>query len=181
MFGRPRGSLGRLGGVIMARTNRRCAVWVVDLLCIQPNDRVLEVGFGPGVGIELLSKAVPTGYVAGVDASMEMVDQATARNAQAIESGRVELRHGCAENIPFEDNTFDKILAINSMQVWPDVVAGLREMQRVLKAGGKIALGFTPYSGRSKNGVAETLKVSGFVEAGIVESDIGFCAMALKP
>jgi len=46
MFGRPRGALGRLGGLIMARTNQPCAVWVIGLLDIQPNDRVLEVGSG---------------------------------------------------------------------------------------------------------------------------------------
>jgi hypothetical protein len=51
MFGRPQGLLGKLGGIIMARMNSECATWVIDLLHIQPNDKVLEVGFGPGVGI----------------------------------------------------------------------------------------------------------------------------------
>jgi hypothetical protein len=49
MFGRPQGFLGRLGGRVMARTNRNCASWVVGLLEVQPNDKVLEVGFGPGI------------------------------------------------------------------------------------------------------------------------------------
>lgn len=48
MFGRPRGLLGRLGGRIMARTNENCGAWAIDLLEIRPDDRVLEVGFGPG-------------------------------------------------------------------------------------------------------------------------------------
>jgi hypothetical protein len=61
MFGRPRGVLGRLGGVIMARMNQQCAAWVIDLLEVQPHDRILEVGFGPGVGIELLAKAASEG------------------------------------------------------------------------------------------------------------------------
>src|ERR1700704_5474729 len=47
-FGRPKGVLGRLGGIVMARTNQTCAAWVIDLLAIQRNDKVLEVGFGPG-------------------------------------------------------------------------------------------------------------------------------------
>jgi ubiquinone/menaquinone biosynthesis C-methylase UbiE len=41
----------------------------------------------------------------------------------------------------FEDDTFDKALAINSMQVWADAMAGLREIRRVLKSGGRVALG----------------------------------------
>ena len=181
MFGHPHGALGRLGGVIMARTNRKCAAWVIELLEVLPNDKILEVGFGPGVGIELLNRSTLAGYVAGVDPSKEMVEAATARNGKAIESGHVDLRIGSVDRLPFDGNTFDKALAINSMQVWPDAVAGLREIQRVLKADCKIALGFTPYSGQSKNGVPEKLAAAGFVNTCIMESDSGFCALAVKP
>jgi ubiquinone/menaquinone biosynthesis C-methylase UbiE len=78
-----------------------------------------------------------------------MLQQATTRNMQAIKSGRVDLRFGSVEHLPFRDNTFDKVFvfAINSMQVWPDIPASLREVRRVMKSGGRIALGFTPYSG----------------------------------
>jgi ubiquinone/menaquinone biosynthesis C-methylase UbiE len=174
MFGRPKGILGRLGGIIMARANRQCAAWVIDLLGIQPNDRVLEVGFGPGVGIQLLVRSVSGGYIAGVDPSEEMVQQAKARNVKAIESGRVDLRYGSVESLSFEDNTFDKALAINSMQVWPDAGAGLREMGRTLKPGGRIALGFTPYSGQSKSGLPEMLTAAAFTEAQVAEIELGF-------
>lgn len=181
MFGRPRGVLGRLGGLIMARTNESCAAWVIGLLDIQPQDRVIEVGFGPGVAVQLMTRLTPAGFVAGVDASKEMVGQATARNVKAVESRRVELQHGSVENLPFTDNSFDKALAINSMQVWPDATAGLREMRRVMKTGGKIALGFTPYSGRSKDGISDMLKTAGFANTCIVESERGFCVLGLKP
>jgi SAM-dependent methyltransferase len=87
MFGRPKGILGRLGGFILARTKRDFTEWVIYLLEIQPDDKVLEVGFGPGVGIEILASAVSTGYIAGVDYSKEMVEQARVRNAKAIETG----------------------------------------------------------------------------------------------
>jgi ubiquinone/menaquinone biosynthesis C-methylase UbiE len=180
MFGRPRGVLGRLGGVIMARSNRACAEWVIGLLEVEPSDRVLEVGFGPGVAIELLARGAAQ-HVAGVDPSMEMVEQATARNAAVFASGNVELRQGSVDRLPFADATFDKALAINSMQVWPDAVAGLRELCRVLKRGGRIALGFTPYSGQPKTGVAGALVAAGFTEARIVESETAFCAIARHP
>ena len=181
MFGRPKGILGRLGGIIMARTNQPCAAWVIDLLGIQPHDSVLEVGFGPGVGIELLARSVSEGYIAGVDPSEEMVEQARARNVNAMESSRVDLRYGSVERLPFEDNTFTKALAINSMQVWPDAVAGLREMRRVMTPGGSIALGFTPYSGQSKGGLPEMLTAAGLTEAHVVEAEEGFCALAIAP
>jgi ubiquinone/menaquinone biosynthesis C-methylase UbiE len=180
-FGRPQGVLGRLGGIIMARMNADCGAWISDLLEVGPNDSVLEVGFGPGVVIQRLSKLAAAGHVAGIDQSREMVDQARARNATAIQSGRVDLWHGSVDSLPFDDNSFDKALAINSMQVWPDAVAGLREMRRVMKPGGGIALGFTPHSGQANKGLSETLIAAGFTKTQVVETGKGFCALATKP
>ena len=113
MFGQPRGLLGRLGGVIMARTNDACGAWVTELLNVASNEMVLEVGFGPGTAIRRLS-ALAT-HVAGVDASREMVAQAKARNAISVKNGRVELRHGSVDDLPFASDTFHKAMAINSM------------------------------------------------------------------
>jgi hypothetical protein len=54
-------------------------------------------------------------------------------------------------------------------------------MRRVMKPGGKIALGFTPYSGQPNKGLAEALTAAGFRDAHVVEADKGFCALATKP
>jgi ubiquinone/menaquinone biosynthesis C-methylase UbiE len=181
MFGRPTGRLGRLGGIIMARANRQFARWVIGLLDIQPHDHVLEVGFGPGVGIEILAELAPAGHIAGVDYSAEMVQQARARNMQAIEAGLVDLRQGTVERLPFADNPFDKALAINSMQVWPDPVVGLRAIQRVLKVGGRCAMGFTRHSRQPGAEVTDLLAAAGFTEARLVQTTQGFCVLANKP
>ena len=182
MFGRPSGLLGRLGGRMMARTNAAWGIKVGTLLQVAPTDSVLEVGFGPGVVIDHLSKLAGAGRVSGIDPSPEMFAQARARNSSAIRGGRVELRQGSVESLPFGDNSFDKALAINSMQVWPDAVAGLREIRRVLKPAGRIALAFTPYSGRSKEGLIELLQAAGFAETRLVEEQgAGFCVLATKP
>jgi ubiquinone/menaquinone biosynthesis C-methylase UbiE len=83
--------------------------------------------------------------------------------------------------MPFPDERFDKALAINSMQAWPDARPGLREIQRVLKHGGNVALGFTVNSGQSKEGVAELLTAAGFAHARIVVRSKLFCVIATKP
>src|SRR5215475_15288635 len=103
MFGHPNGILGRLGGVIMARVNRDAAAQIIELLNVRPDDKVLEIGFGPGVAIQLLLHRVPAVSVAGIDYSQEMVRQAAALNAAALRNRRVDLRYGSVERLPFAD------------------------------------------------------------------------------
>jgi len=160
--------------------NRDAATEIIQMLDIRPDDKLLEVGFGPGVAIQLLLDRVPAGSVAGIDYSQEMVRQAAARNAAALRNRRVDLRYGSVERLPFADEAFDKALAINSMQAWPDARAGLREIQRVLKRGGSVALGFTVNSGQRKEAVAESLTAAGFVQAQIVDGSNLLCAIATK-
>ncbi len=143
-FGHPRGPLGRLGGMIMARSTGPRNAWILSLLDIHGDDRILEVGFGPGVVIQSLAARATEGVIAGIDTSPLMVQQASRRNAQAIRDGRVHLQQGSALALPFEDASFTTAFSINSVQLWPDSFAGAKEMQRVLKPRGLIAIALQP-------------------------------------
>jgi ubiquinone/menaquinone biosynthesis C-methylase UbiE len=151
-FGHPRGVLGKLGGIVMARMNLKIYHWAIELLEVGPSDRILEIGFGPGVGIRLLASAVSSGRVAGVDASEEMLEQASVRNVNSLGTGRGDLQQASVESLPFKDASFDKVLAVNSMRVWPDAIAGLREIRRVPKPDGRVVLGFSTLFWTSKGG-----------------------------
>jgi ubiquinone/menaquinone biosynthesis C-methylase UbiE len=180
MFGCPAGLLGWFGGLILARSNREAAAIAIDLLAVQAGDAVLEIGFGPGVAIEILARRARPGHTAGVDPSAEMVRQATNRNAQAIRGGRVDLRRAAADRLPFADATFDKVLAVNSMQLWPDAAAGMREVRRVLKPGGQVVLAFTPFAGQSDAAVAAAIEAAGFTAPRIVEREGLRCAIVSR-
>lgn len=143
-FARPQGLLGRLGGTIMARSSGLRNEWIISLLDVQRDNRILEVGFGPGVVIQSLATKAQEGFIAGIDASPLMVQQASKLNAQTIRNGRLHLQQGSALALPYEDASFDTALTINSVQIWPDSLAGVKEMQRVLKPGGLIALALQP-------------------------------------
>jgi ubiquinone/menaquinone biosynthesis C-methylase UbiE len=161
-FGRPRGVLGRLVGHFMAAQNKERSLWVLSLLDIRPTDRVLEVGFGSGADIRRISQLAKDGFVAGIDHSEVMVRQARSRNSAAIKAGRVELRHASASRIPYPDGSFDKVFSINSVQFWEDKAATLRDLRRVLKPGGVIAIALLP---RSKGATAETSRQAGITLA----------------
>lgn len=155
-FRRPEGVFGRLTGVLMTRTNRDLNDWTVELLDIRTTDHVLEVGFGPGLTVQKISEMVPEGKVCGVDYSETMVRQASKRNAAAIEAGRVELRHGNVSSLPFEDDTFDKVLAVNVIYFLPDPTSCLEELRRVMKPGGRIAVYVTAKEDMAKLKVTQT-------------------------
>lgn len=178
-FGRPRGVLGRLGGYLMARSNRDTAVWLIDLLDVQTSDQVLEIGFGPGVAIELLSQEVVEGKLAGIDISEEMVFMARKRNQEAITLGKVELRHASVMALPYEANQFSKVLSINSMQLWPNAETGLKEIYRVMRPGGTIALGFTSHARPrpAQDEIVAVLAASGFKHARIETKEEMVCVL----
>lgn len=145
-FGRPRGLSGYVAGCIMALrpSNRRRNQWVVSLLDVQPAERVLEIGFGPGIAIKALGRIATKGLVYGVDHSEIMLRQATKRNSAAIRAGRVRLSCGSVSSLPSFDEPLDAIMAVNSMGFWPDPRTRLKELWGRLRNGGRIAIASQP-------------------------------------
>ncbi len=132
------GTSGRLAGAVMARLNRDMEDAAVNELDPAPADRVLAVGFGPGVGIAALVPRLPFGFVGGIDPSSAMVEQARRRNRAAVNEGRVQLAAAGAEAIPWPDATFGGALAVNSMQLWQPFDLSLHEIARVLTPGASL-------------------------------------------
>ena len=138
----PTGFVGRLVTRFMTRMTRAHSAWTVEVLDIQPGDHLLEVGFGAGVGIQLLAERTTEGHVAGVDISDTMLEMASARNAGSIAQGRVELVKGDGKTIPYSDGHFDKVCTINTIYVVSEPSQLFAELYRVLKPGGLAAVTF---------------------------------------
>jgi SAM-dependent methyltransferase len=139
-------------------SNVRRNRWVVSLLDVQPSDRILEVGFGPGIAVAALSDLAREGVVFGVDHSDVMVRVARRRNAAAIRAGRVDLRLGAADALPDFGAQLDKVVAVNSMGFWSEPVARLKELRGLLRAGGTIAIASQP---RCPGATADTSSKAG--------------------
>ena len=175
----------------MARSTKQRNAWTVSLLDIGQDDRILEVGCGPGALIQVLAARATKGVVAGVDLSPVMLQQASRRNAEAIREGRVCLQPGSVLALPFEDASFDIALSANSLPFWPDQEAGVKEIRRVLKAGGVIAIILQPIWARTESevkqigaGLLALLSTVGFQQARLefkpMKPIASVCALGIK-
>jgi ubiquinone/menaquinone biosynthesis C-methylase UbiE len=140
-FGQPGGLVGRLVGLVMATrpSNRERNRRTIELLEIQPDDRVLEIGYGPGLAIEWAAERAVRGKVIGVDHSDLMHRQAARRDAHAIEAGLVELHVASVDALPAFTSSFDKVFAVNVHLFWPDPVRVLARLAAVMKPGGPVS------------------------------------------
>ena len=194
-FHRPRGFGGRAAGWVMATrgSNRRRNVWAVGLLDVQPDDRVLELGFGPGIAVGEMARRATNGRVVGVDHSEVMVRQARKRNAAAVRAGRVDLRLGNAESLPAFDESFDKILAVNSLMFWDNPVERLEELRGLLRPGGRVAIAFQPRgpgstddtAAQAGEDIAKQFTGAGFVDVHVETLELqptnAVCVLGVRP
>jgi SAM-dependent methyltransferase len=146
-FHHPRGLTGRAVGWILGSrpSNVRRNRWAVELLDVQPTDRILEIGFGPGVAIEAFASKATSGLVHGIDHSEVMVRMASRRNAAAVRQGRVVLEVGDAEDLArFGPASFDIAFTVNTMMLMADPAAQVDRLREVLRPGGRLALVHQP-------------------------------------
>jgi trans-aconitate methyltransferase len=131
--------------------------WAVEELDIAPDDRILEVGCGPGVAVSLVAQRLGGGSVTGVDRSAHAIDRATQRNAAHVAAGRVELRH--AELAALAGEPFDKVFAVNVNAFWlrPAGVEWAVVMGLLRRPGGVLHLVYETPGAAQVERVAETL------------------------
>ena len=132
---------GWFGSVILRRLLNRMNMAVVEStisrMGLEPHHHILEIGFGGGAALALVSKELITRVVTGVDFSPEMVREAERRFRTEIASGRIRVQLGDIAALPFASATFDRVFTINTIYFWRDTVQGFGEIRRVLKPGGQ--------------------------------------------
>ena len=110
----------------------------IEALRLTPGARVLDVGSGPGLFADEMARVVgPAGCVRGVDISEAMVGIARARCA---DTPWVDFQIADAVSLPFGDEYFDACVSVQTLEFVADVDAALREIHRVLKPGGRLAV-----------------------------------------
>jgi len=121
---------------LLNRMNMAVVQSTLSRIELEPHHHVLEIGFGGGGALVLVSKQLTTGVVTGVDFSPEMVREAERHFRHEIANGRLRVQLGDISVLPFASATFDRVFTINTIYFWPNTLQGLGEIRRVLKPGG---------------------------------------------
>jgi len=181
-FKQPRGVLGHVVGWILAGRGSNLARnrWTVDLLNLGANDRVLEIGCGPGVALELVLARGKGVSAVGIDHSKVMIAQARKRNRGAVKKGRLKLIEGTLEALPADSAPFDKAFSINLIQFVDDKAAFAARVKSLLKPGGVFATTFQPRSAKATRAdaldmaarVSKLLTAAGFTSVRTEELDL---------
>jgi SAM-dependent methyltransferase len=141
---------GRLGKFLIIAMNIRhypLTDWGLSNLSIGKQDTILDIGCGGGGTVHQLAKIATNGKVYGIDFSDESVMVSRMTNKQFIQMGRVEIQQSPVSCLPFSDNKFDLVTAVNTHNYWPDLVSDMQEIFRVLKPGGKFIIIGSVYEG----------------------------------
>lgn len=133
---KPRGRLGSKVGNMMNRANVFLYDFTLDLVKPAKNESILEIGFGNGKFFDKIFARAAGLKITGLDYSLAMLDAAKENNKKVVASGDLSLLLGSSDQLPFADNSFDKIFCINVIYFWDQPQQHLQEIKRVLKPGG---------------------------------------------
>ncbi len=150
----------------------------VDAIYVAPDAFVVDVGCGTGSALRRLAPRVPKGRLVGVDPVPRMLAIARERASTDPNGHRIEFAEAPAERLPLEDGVADLVLAFDSIDHWSDLDAGLREVARVLRPGGRLVVvkdGGLPGGARAERAWRAALGRSGLAvqhEAALAEGDV---------
>lgn len=127
--------------------------WGLSHVDIEESFTILDMGCGGGRTIEKLAAIAAGGMVYAVDYAEGSIAVSRAKNAQLIEAGRVKIRQASVSDLPFPEDKFDLVTAVETQYYWPDLMNDMREILRVLRPGGKLVVIAESYKKGTYNAV----------------------------
>jgi cyclopropane fatty-acyl-phospholipid synthase-like methyltransferase len=132
-FKKPTGLFGNISSNIMIKGNRNKYDTLIKDMDLQSNDQLLEIGYGPGIGIHMITQLCESCSIHGVDFSKLMYKKASNYNKSNIEKGKVQLQYGDYLNISMGQNKYDKIFCLNVIYFWNELYQPFEKTISLLK------------------------------------------------
>jgi ubiquinone/menaquinone biosynthesis C-methylase UbiE len=137
-FAKPTGFFGKILAKGMARGHKKFYKNALKAINPKKDDKYLEIGFGSGIFIK--KYVFHVSKIAGIDHSEDMVKLASDINRKLVESRKAEFKHGYASSLPWADNEFTVVAAIEVFFFLNETEKTLKEIFRVLKPGGRLII-----------------------------------------
>ena len=138
--GFPSGDTGTAMLMRMNEHHKPLREWAFGFIDWRPGMEILDVGCGGGAAIHEMLTLSEGSIVKGIDHSDESISLSRVLNAEAIKYERCRIEKAKVEHMPFLNREFDLVTAIETMYFWPDPLAAMHEIKRVLKRGGTFAV-----------------------------------------
>lgn len=135
---KPQGKLGKFIINAMNKGHAPLSRWALTVFPPADGERFLDVGCGGGGNLVKILKQNPLSYGEGIDYSPVSVE--CSRRVTQNFTGRCKILQGDVMQLPYEKNTFDRVVSFESIYFWPNPITGVSEIWRVLKPGGKFML-----------------------------------------
>lgn len=142
---------GRFFTWLMNGSHAPLTDWAFTHLAIPSGAVALDVGCGGGRTIEKLAQQAA--HVDGIDYAAGSVAASRAHNKRLIAEGRVSVERASVSHLPFAENMFDIVTAIETQYYWPNLPGDMREILRVLKPGGRLMIVAESYKGARNDAV----------------------------
>ncbi|MEJ7900961.1 MAG: class I SAM-dependent methyltransferase, partial [Thermomicrobiales bacterium] len=157
------------GNEVLALTEKIASrfIWALELLDIQPNDRILEIGCGHGVAVSMIGDLLDQGRITGIDRSFDMVELARLRNRDHLKSGKAVVQPVSLDRADLGDERFDRVFAINVSLFEQQADRSLDIIRDALVPGGRLFVFFQPPNSSKTRELADrtigNLEANGFL------------------
>lgn len=137
---KPSGLIGRVITKIWSFYFKKLSLWAIKQTTISDNYRILEIGYGGGSTIKNLLALNKNLEIHGIDISKESYITAQRVHSDSIRKGSVQLKIGNVENMPYQNNYFDRIFAIQTHIFWKDIKKSFQEVYRVMSSNSTLII-----------------------------------------
>lgn len=145
---KPTGIVGSCIARIMNYGHNKLTNWGLSYLDIKEDDIILDIGCGGGRTVNKLAQIARQGKAYGIDFSDTSVMLSSKLNKNYINEGKVNIQKASVSSLPFPDNSFNIVTAIETYFFWPDLGNDMKEILRVIKPGGKLLIISEVYKNR---------------------------------
>lgn len=192
---RPNGLFGKLiMSLIFSKGNAALNKITYELMSVQKDDKILEIGFGTGNLINIMAKHINKGMIEGLDFSDTMFSIAQKKNKKYIMNGKVKLFNANFDEIILEKDNYTKVCSVNTIYFWENPDKTINKIAEILKSKGKLVLAFEDkprkknsniFKVYTKEGVHDLLIKCGFLGGVTMNSRkkgkaVFHCAVAIK-